>query len=86
MVRWGQYGREERLKRDRKFVNARGIDKPAVKRRDILAGAAGLWLSVIPDRLNGNSLSAEEFRDNLRLRYNFSRSTCRSSAMAVVRR
>jgi hypothetical protein len=25
---------------------------------------------VIPDRLNGNSLSVEEFRDNLRLRYN----------------
>jgi hypothetical protein len=70
VTRWGQYGREERLKRERKFLDARGIDKPAVKRRDILAGAAGLWLSVIPDRLNGNSLSAEEFRDNLRLRYN----------------
>jgi hypothetical protein len=70
VVRWGQYGREERLKRERKFIDARGVDKPAVKRRDILAGAAGLWLSVIPDRLNGNSLSTEEFRDNLRLRYN----------------
>jgi hypothetical protein len=44
--------------------------KPAVKRQDILAGAAGLWLLVIPDCLNGNSLSAQEFRDNLWLRYN----------------
>ena len=58
------------LKREQRFVDARGIDKPAVKRRDILAGAAGLWLSVIPDHLKGNSLSAEEFRDNIRLRYN----------------
>jgi hypothetical protein len=48
VVRWGQYGREECLKRERKFVDARGVDKPAVKRRDILAGAAGLWFSVIP--------------------------------------
>jgi hypothetical protein len=34
---------------------------------NILASAAGLglWLSIIPGRLNGNSLSAEEFRDNL---------------------
>ena len=70
LVRWGQYGREAHLKCKQKFVDARGIDKPAVKRRDILAGAAGIWLSVIPNRLNGNSLSAEEFRDNLRLRYN----------------
>ncbi len=70
VVRWGQYGRTERLGRKQKFVNAQGVEKPAVKRRDILAGAAGLWLLVIPDRLNGNSLSAEEFRDNLRLRYN----------------
>ncbi len=70
VVCWEQYGRTARLGRKQKFVDARGINKPAVKRRDILARAAGLWLLVIPDRLNGNSLSAEEFRDNLRLRYN----------------
>jgi hypothetical protein len=85
VVRWRQHGREERLKCEWKFVDARGIDKPAVKRRDILARAAGLWLSVIPDRLNGNSLSAEEFRDNLWLDTIFSHPTCRSFAMAVVR-
>jgi hypothetical protein len=70
VVRWSLYGRTERLGHEQKFVDAQGVDKPAVKCQDILAGAAGLWLLVIPDRLNGNSLSAEEFRDNLRLRYN----------------
>ncbi len=64
VVRWGHYGRTARLGREQKFVDAWGVHKPAVKCRDILAGAAGLWLSVIPDHLNGNSLSAEEFRDN----------------------
>ncbi len=54
----------------RKFVDARGVDKPAVERWDILVSVTGLWLSVIPDRLNGNSLSAEELCDNLWLRYN----------------
>jgi hypothetical protein len=70
VVRWGLYGCTERLGCKQKFVDAWGINKPAIKRQDILAGAAGLWLSVIPDRLNGNSLSAKEFRDNLWLRYN----------------
>jgi hypothetical protein len=70
VIRWGQYGRTECLGREQKFIDTRGVDRPAVKHRDILARAAGLWLFVIPDRLNGNSLSAEEFHDNLRLRYN----------------
>jgi hypothetical protein len=70
VIRWGLYGCTERLGHKQKFVDAWGMDKPAIKHRDILAGAAGLWLLVIPDRLNGNSLSAEEFRDNLQLRYN----------------
>ncbi len=69
VVCWGLYGRTERLGCKRKFVDAWGVDKPAVKCQDILAGAAGLWLLVIPNCLNGNSLSVEEFRDNLRLRY-----------------
>ena len=54
VVHWGQYGRTARLGCEQKFVDARGVDKPADKRRDILAGAAGLWILVIPDRLNGN--------------------------------
>ena len=32
---------------------------------------AGIWLTVFPSRLNGTELSAEEFRDSLRLRYGF---------------
>jgi hypothetical protein len=70
VVHWGQYGLTAHLGCKQKFVDARGINKPAVKCLDILAGAAGLWFLVIPYRLNGNSLSAEEFRDNLWLRYN----------------
>ncbi len=70
VVRWGLYSHTERLGRKRKFVDAWGVDKPAVKRWNILAGAAGLWLSVIPDRLNGNSLSSDKFCDILWLRYN----------------
>jgi hypothetical protein len=70
VVPWSLYGRTECLGCKRKFVDAWGMDKPAVKCRDILASAAGLWLLVIPDRLNGNSLSAEEFQDNFKLRYN----------------
>ncbi len=85
VVRWGQYGRTACLGRKQKFVDARVIDKPAVKRRDILAGAAGLWLLVIPGCLNDNSLSAEEFRDNLWLRYNLL-PLGHSSVTAVVHR
>ena len=70
VVHWGLYDRTESLGRKQKFIDAQGVDKPAVNRRDILASAMGLWLSIIPDRLNGNSLSVEEFCDNLRLRYN----------------
>eukprot|EP00957_Ditylum_brightwellii_P040033 3029745-Ditylum_brightwellii.AAC.1 len=30
---------------------------------------SGAWLTVVPDWRNDSALSAEEFRDNLRLRY-----------------
>jgi hypothetical protein len=70
VVCWGLYARTECLGCKQKFVDARGVDKPAIRCWDLLASAAGLWLLVIPDRLNGNSLSAEEFHDNLGLRYN----------------
>eukprot|EP00957_Ditylum_brightwellii_P194164 14786579-Ditylum_brightwellii.AAC.1 len=30
---------------------------------------SGAWLTAVPHRMNGTALSAEEFRDNLRLRY-----------------
>ena len=35
------------------------------------AGEAGHWLTCAPHMLNGNTLSRQEFQDNLRLRYNF---------------
>ena len=59
-----------KIKPSQKLIDAWGVNKPAVKRQDILASAVGLWLYIIPDRLKGNPLSAKEFRDNLRLRYN----------------
>ena len=39
------------------------------KHRIQRACQAGGWLSISPNRLNGTELSAEEFRDSLRLRY-----------------
>ena len=41
------------------------------KRRLSRAQKTGVWLTTIPNRLNGTELSAEEFRDSLRLRYGF---------------
>ncbi len=32
--------------------------------------ASGVWLTVVPSRLNGTSISADEWHDNVRLRYN----------------
>eukprot|EP00956_Cyclotella_meneghiniana_P033063 scaffold92943_cov72-Cyclotella_meneghiniana.AAC.8 len=30
----------------------------------------GIWLTCFPNRLNGTAISAEDFRDNVRLCYN----------------
>jgi hypothetical protein len=38
-------------------------------RRMERAKLTGAWLTVMPDKLNGTVLSAEEFRDSLRLRF-----------------
>jgi hypothetical protein len=38
-------------------------------RRMERAKLTGSWLTVMPDKLNGTVLSAEEFRDSLRLRF-----------------
>jgi hypothetical protein len=38
-------------------------------RRIERAKLTGAWLTVMPDKLNGTVLSAEEFRDSLRLRF-----------------
>ena len=39
------------------------------KRRLKRSSQTGSWLTVTPNRLNGTLLSADEFRDNLRIRY-----------------
>ena len=62
--------REKRIEREVDYMDDLAKDKPAVKRRLDRSRASGCWLSVEPSRLNGNDLSAEEMRDNLRLRYN----------------
>jgi hypothetical protein len=43
-----------------------------VARRMERAKETGAWLTATPDRLNGTELSAEEFRDSLRLRFGLS--------------
>ena len=64
-------GRKARVLLEDSFAESRaermGIRE---KWRLLRAKSAGIWLSCIPSRLNGTELSAEEFRDNLRLRYN----------------
>jgi hypothetical protein len=68
----GAAARRDRLQDEQIFLDRRGRDKPAVARRDKQNCAAGAWLSVFPNRLNGTGLSADEWRDNVRLRYNHS--------------
>ena len=41
----------------------------AVKKRLERIGQCGSWLTVTPSKLDGTLLSAEEYRDNIRLRY-----------------
>ena len=65
----GNY-KSERLQRELAYLGTRGEGKPATKRRDKRNSRAGLWLSVIPSRINGTWLSANEWRDNVRLCYN----------------
>ena len=68
----GRDAREFRLIDEQRFLDVRGRDNPSVARRDKRNSAAGAWLSVFPNRLNGTDLSADEWRDNVRLRYNHS--------------
>jgi hypothetical protein len=42
---------------------------PVDKRRITRSAKTGSWLSSIPSSINGTDLSAEEFRDNIRLRF-----------------
>ena len=66
----GQAARSGRLGREQRHLDARAKDVPADGRRDKRNSASGVWLTVVPSRLNGSGISAEEWRDNVRLRYN----------------
>ncbi len=68
----GQAARKSRLIDEQLFLEGRGRDNPLVARRDKRNCANGAWLSVFPNQLNGTGLSADEWRDNVRLRYNHS--------------
>jgi hypothetical protein len=65
-----QAARKARLDAKQLFLDRCGRDNPSVVRWDNQNCAAGAWLSVFPNRLNGTSLLADEWRDNNRLRYN----------------
>ena len=72
----GAAAQRDRLQDEQIFLDRRGRDKPAVERRDKQNCAAGAWLSVFPNRLNGTSLSTDEWRDNVRLWYNHAGNAC----------
>ena len=63
--------RQKRLKREQELLDERSQRSHAIGRRDERNKQNGCWLTVIPLRVNGTDLSANEFRDNIRLRYNF---------------
>ncbi|KAL7533156.1 hypothetical protein ACHAXR_005075, partial [Thalassiosira sp. AJA248-18] len=62
--------RNLRKGRELTVLAERGDGAPAVKRRDERNSRNGAWITIIPSRLNGTDLSADEFLDNMRLRYN----------------
>ncbi len=66
----GQAARKARLDAKQLFLNRCGRDNPSVARWDNRNCAASAWLSVFPNRLNGTGLLADEWRDNVCLRYN----------------
>ena len=64
--------RRDRLQNEQIFLNLCSRDKPAMARWNKQNSAAGAWLSVFPIRLNGTSLWADKWRDNVCLWYNHS--------------
>ncbi len=66
----GQAARKSRLSDEWLFLDCHGWGNPLVARRDNRNCAAITWLSVFPNWLNGTGLLADEWRDNVRLRYN----------------
>ena len=68
-------GRERRSAKARRagadqivFETISDAADPTTQRRMLRATETGTWLTTMPNRLNGTELSADEFRDSLRLR------------------
>ena len=63
--------RRQRFDREANFQDRRTRGKPSKQRlRRKACCGTGRFLNVIPSRLNGTVLSANEWRDNVRLRFN----------------
>jgi hypothetical protein len=67
-----QAARKSQLSNERLFLDRHGWDNPSVARRDKQNCAAGAWLSVFPNQINGTGLLADKWRHNFCLRYNHS--------------
>ena len=66
----GTKARKERVEAEVEFVEGLASkSSKAVTKRPERMGKTGAWLTVMPNLLNGTLLSAEEWRDNARLRY-----------------
>ena len=62
--------RSQRMEEEERTLVELSAPLPALaKRRVLRARETGIWLTTMPNRLNGTELSADEFRDSLRLRY-----------------
>ena len=66
----GAEARKERVDAEKKFLaELMAKASKAEKKRLERIGECGSWLTAVPNKLNGNVLTAEEWRDNARLRY-----------------
>jgi hypothetical protein len=69
----GRERRRARLNRaaadERRSRGISAASDPATQKRMLRAKETGAWLTSMPDCLNGTELSADEFRDSLRLRF-----------------
>ena len=66
----GQAAQSKRLEREQGHLDVRASDVPVDGQRDKRNCAAGVWLLIVPSRLNGTGISDDEWSDNVRLRYN----------------
>ncbi len=64
----GQAAQKGQLQNEQIFLNHRGQGKSSLVRQDKQNCDTGAWLLVFPNRLNGTSLLADKWRDNVRLR------------------